>query len=252
MGIGFEMAKLFGGEGVDLVLVSRNERVLREIGEELGCEGGIEVKVVAKDLSQEHAAEEIFKELEEEGIEVDELVNNAGFGLLGAVVDLENELQLETIQVNVSALTELTRLFLPGMLERGRGGILNVGSTAGFQAGPNMAVYYATKAYVLSFTEALAEEVRGSGVRVTCLAPGPTRTGFGKRSGMEDTRLFRMGMMSADKVARAGFEGFRRGEVIVIPSLKNRIGTFLIRFLPRSVVRRFVYGLQARRRSEGF
>ncbi len=251
MGIGFEMAKVFSREGTDLVLVSRDEKALREIAEELERQGGIEVKIIAKDLSLKHAAEEIFRELEEEGIEVDELINNAGFGALGAIVNLENQLQLDMIEVNVSAVTELTRLFLPGMLQRGRGGVLNVGSVAGFQPGPNMAVYFATKAYVLSFTEALAEEVKGSGVRVTCLAPGPTRTGFGERSGMGKIRIFEMWMMSADEVARAGVEGFRRGDVIIIPSITNKIGTFLIRLLPRFVVRRLVYWLQARRRIDG-
>lgn len=245
------MAKVFSKKGADLVLVSRNEKALREIGGRLERQGGIDVKIIPKDLSLKHAAMEIFRELEEEGIEVEELVNNAGFGALGAIVNLDNELQLEMVEVNVSAVTELTRLFLPNMLQRGRGGVLNVGSMAGFQPGPNMAVYYATKAYVLSFTEALAEEVRGSGVRITCLAPGPTRTEFGKRSGMGEIRIFEMWMMSADKVAMAGVEGFRRGDVIVIPSITNKIGIFLIRLLPRFVVRRFVYRLQARRRMEG-
>ncbi len=245
MGIGLELARLFAKGGTDLVLVSRNEEILNELGEEFRREKEIEVKVVSKDLSQANAAVEVYEELEGEGIVVDEVVNNAGFGSLGTVAKLESKVQLDMIQVNVSALTELTRLFLPSMLERKRGGILNVGSTAGFQAGPNMAVYYATKAYVLSFTEALAEEVRGTGIRVSCLAPGPTRTGFGERSGMENTRLFKMGMMSAGRVARAGYEGFRSGHLLIIPALKNKGGINLIRFLPRFLVRRLVHRLQS-------
>ncbi len=245
MGIGLELARLFAKGGTDLVLVSRNEEILNELGEEFRREREIEVKVVSKDLSQANAAVEVYEELEGEGIVVDEVVNNAGFGSLGTVAKLESKVQLDMIQVNVSALTELTRLFLPSMLERKRGGILNVGSTAGFQAGPNMAVYYATKAYVLSFTEALAEEVRGTGIRVSCLAPGPTRTGFGERSGMENTRLFKMGMMSAGRVARAGYEGFRSGHLLIIPALKNKVGINLIRFLPRFLVRRLVHRLQS-------
>ena len=139
---------------------------------------------------------------------VDVLVNNAGFGAVGPVATLPLEKQLEMIQVNVTSLTHLTRLFLPGMIERGRGGILNVGSTAGFQPGPNMAVYYATKAFVLSFTEALAEELAGTPLKVTCLAPGPTATGFGAVSGMRQSFIFKLGAMNAAAVAQAGYRAF--------------------------------------------
>ncbi len=143
---------------------------------------------------------------------------------------------MDMVQVNVAALTHLSRLFLPGMIERGRGGILNVGSTAGFQPGPNMAVYYATKAFVLSFTEALAEELAGSPIHVTCLAPGPTATGFGADSGMEKSLVFKLGTMDARTVAQAGYRGFRRGKVIVIPGLTNRLGAFSVRLGPRAFV----------------
>ena len=148
------------------------------------------------------------------------------------------------IQVNVTALTHLTRLFLPGMIERGRGGILNVGSTAGFQPGPNMAVYYATKAFVLSFSEALAEELIGSGVKAICLAPGATATAFGADSGMEKSIIFKLGEMDAKTVAEVGYRGFRRGKVIVIPGLKNKLGAFAVRLGPRFVVRKLVKRLQ--------
>ena len=148
------------------------------------------------------------------------------------------------IQVNVAALTHLTRLFLPGMIERGRGGILNVGSTAGFQPGPNMAVYYATKAFVLSFTEALAEELVGTGIKVTCLAPGATATGFGADSGTWKVHHFQLGEMDAKVVAREGYRGFRRGKAIVIPGLKNKLGAFAVRLGPRFVVRKVVKWLQ--------
>ena len=151
---------------------------------------------------------------------------------------------MKMIQVNVAALAHLTRLFLPGMIERRPGGVLNVGSTAGFQPGPHMAVYYATKAFVLSFTEALAEELAGSGIKVTCLAPGPTETGFGTDSGMEKSKIFRLGTMDAKAVAQIGYRGFRRGRAIVIPGLKNRIGAFSVRFAPRMVVRKVVRWLQ--------
>jgi short-subunit dehydrogenase len=156
------------------------------------------------------------------------------------VAQLSLDRQLEMIQVNVTALTELTRLFLPGMLERNRGGVLNVGSTAGFQPGPMMAVYYATKAYVVSFTEALAEEVAGSALRVSCLAPGPTATGFAEEAHMTHTRLFRLGTMTAADVARIGYEGWKRRKVLVIPGTTNRLGVTLVRVSPRPIVRKLL------------
>jgi len=163
-------------------------------------------------------------------------VNNAGFGAHGPVAGIGVGRQLDMIEVNVAALTRLTALLLPGMLERRRGGILNVASTAAFQPGPNSAVYYATKAYVLSFTEALAEEVRGSGVRVSCLAPGPTDTGFAAQAGATGSRLFRRGVMDAGRVARAGHDGLRRGKTLVIPGLRNRALAVGARLSPRILV----------------
>ena len=144
------------------------------------------------------------------------------------------------IQVNVAALTALTRLFLPEIIKRNHGGIINVASTAGFLPGPNMAVYYATKAYVLSFTEALAEELSDTGVTITCLAPGPTATGFGADSGMAEARLFRLGTMDARSVAQTGYEGFRRGSVVVIPGLANKATIQSLRVSPRMAVRKLV------------
>ena len=190
------------------------------------------------------APQAIFDQLTGQGHAVDVVVNNAGFGAVGPVASLPVERQMHMVQVNVVALTHLTRLFLPAMIERGRGGILNVGSTAGFQPGPNMAVYYATKAFVLSFTEALAEELVGSPVKVTCLAPGPTATGFGAVSGMEESLVFKLGTMDARSVAQAGYRGFRRGKVIVLPGLTNKLGAFSVRLGPRAVVRKLVKRLQ--------
>ena len=178
-------------------------------------------------------------------IEVDVLVNNAGFGAHGPVARIGVERQLEMIEVNVAALTRLTALLLPGMLERRRGAILNVASTAAFTPGPNQAVYCATKAYVLSFTEALAEEVRGSGVRVCCLAPGATDTEFAAQAGMAGTRLFRWGAMDAARVARAGHDGLRKGRTLVIPGLLNQALAFSVRLSPRVLVTKVSGYLQA-------
>jgi uncharacterized protein len=244
-GIGWELAKLFAEDKCDLVLVARSKEKLLQLADELRSKHGVEVVVLRKDLADSAAPQAIIDELAARNMPVDVLVNNAGFGAVGPVATLPLEKQLEMIQVNVTSLTHLTRLFLPGMIERGRGGIFNVGSTAGFQPGPNMAVYYATKAFVLSFSEALAEELAGTPLKVTCLAPGPTATGFGAVSGMDNSFIFKLGAMNATAVAQAGYRGFRRGKVVVIPGLKNKLGAFSVRFAPRSIVRKIVKRLQA-------
>jgi short-subunit dehydrogenase len=241
-GIGLELARLFAADKSNLILVARSQDRLEALAEELRESHGVGIVVLPHDLADPAAPQAICDATK--GSVVDVVVNNAGFGAVGAVVDLPLQRQLDMLQVNITALTHLTRLFLPGMIERKRGGVLNVGSTAGFQPGPGMAVYYATKANVLSFTEALAEEVAGTGVKVTCLAPGPTATGFGVDSGMERSLLFRLGAMDAATVARRGYRGFRRGKVIVVPGLKNKLGAFAVRFAPRSFVRKLVKRLQ--------
>jgi short-subunit dehydrogenase len=244
-GIGLELAKLFAADGSDLVLVARSEEKLRTLASELQQRHGIGVQVLAHDLSDPTAPQAIFRNLSEQQVQIDVLVNNAGFGDRGKVAELGLERQLHMIQVNVTALTHLTRLFLPGMLGRRRGGILNVASTAAFQPGPYMAVYYATKAYVLSFSEALAEEVKEAGINVCCLAPGTTQTGFAAEAHMQNSRLFRLGAMDAGSVARAGYEGLRQGRVLVVPGIRNRAGTFAVRLLPRALVRKIAGSLQA-------
>jgi short-subunit dehydrogenase len=232
-GIGRELARVFASDGAELVLVARSEDRLRELAGELAATYGVQAQVVPADLSRPASAAEIADALAQRHVDVDVLVNNAGFGVLGPIAEIGVERQLEMIEVNVAALTRLTALLLPGMLERRSGAIMNVASTAAFQAGPNQAVYFATKAYVLSFTEALAEELRGSGVRVTCLAPGPTDTGFAAQAGMLGTRLFRRGVMDAGRVARAGHHAVRRGKTLVIPGLRNRALVFSVRLSPR-------------------
>lgn len=244
-GIGLELARCFARGGSNLVLVARTEPKLQQLARSLSSEYQINVSVVASDLSQAGAPAVIASEVERRGLQVDVLVNNAGFGDRGAFAELGIERQLSMIQVNVTALTHLTRLFLPGMLLRRRGGVLNVASTAGFQPGPNMAVYYATKAYVLSLSEALTEEVRLSGVIVTCLAPGPTHTGFADEANVREARLFKTGAMSAADVATAGYQGFRKGKALVVPGFRNQLGTFVVRLTPRAMVRKITAGLQA-------
>jgi hypothetical protein len=172
-------------------------------------------------------------------------VNNAGFGNKGSIAELDTDLQVDMVQVNAAALTHLTSLFLPGIVERGYGGILNVGSLAGFQPGPNLAVYFATKAYVLSFTEALAEEISNPNIKISCLAPGPVRTEFGEKSDLEDSLLFKVSLMDMEPVVKAGYEGFRKGQTIVIPGIKQQIVPFLNRFTPRLLVRKIAKKLNS-------
>jgi short-subunit dehydrogenase len=220
-GIGLELAKLFARDGYDLVLVARRREKLEALGAELGQRHGIRFRVIAADLADPAAPAEIMRQVGAASVTVDVLVNNAGFGELGAFVKTDLDTAGRMIEVNVTALTALTKLFLPGMLARRRGRILNVASTAGFAPGPLMAVYYATKAYVISLSEALAEELRGSGVSVTVLCPGPTLTEFQEVAHMQSTRLFRLPgvVMSGESVAMAGYAGLMRGKRMVVPGL---------------------------------
>jgi short-subunit dehydrogenase len=239
-GIGREFARLFAAEGCDLVLVARREQRLRELAAELNARHGTAVVVLPKDLSVQSAGREIEEELRNVNIMVDVLVNNAGFGDWGPFVELSHDRQTKMVQVNVAALTDLTRRLLPAMILRRKGGVLNVASAAAFQPGPWMSEYYATKAYILHFTEGLAEELAGSGVTATCLCPGPTNTEFGADSRMEGTLFFRLGAMSAKTVARAGIVGFRKGRVVVIPGLRNKLVAESVRIGPRFIVRKIV------------
>src|SRR5215218_3749490 len=244
-GIGLELARLFAAGGYDLVLVARSTAKLEELAGELRQHGGT-VRVLAKDLASPESPEEVFRELEAAGVVVDVLVNNAGFATYGPFVEIDLGRELEELQLNVVTLTHLTKKLLPGMLARRRGGVLNLASTAGFQPGPLMAVYYATKAYVISFSEALAEELSGTGVAVSVLCPGPTATGFQRRAGMEASKLFSGMLQVADAaaVARAGYEGFRAGRRIVIPGLVNKVGVQSIRVSPRALITKMVKRMQ--------
>ena len=246
-GIGYEFTKLFARDGYNLVLVARSEQQLHKLADELQEKHGIAVKVIAKDLSNANAPDEIFVELQQEGMTVDVLVNNAGFATYGKFTEIDLNAELQEMQVNMVALTHLTKLFLPDMLKKGWGKILNVSSTAAFQAGPLMAVYYATKAYVLSFSEALAEELRGTGVTVTVLCPGPTESGFQRRANMEDSRLFRGNKVAdAATVARIGYRGLMTNKTVVIPGLRNKLLAESVRFIPRKVAARVAKIMQER------
>jgi len=246
-GIGRDLATLFAQGGHDLVLVARDARVLDQVGAELARGQGARATIVAADLTDPAAPERVAAAVHDAGVSVDVLVNNAGYGLYGRFAETSLETELRMIQLNVSAVTHLTKHFLPAMLGRGAGRILNVASTAAFLPGPLMAVYYATKAYVLSYSEALAEEVAGTGVTVTCLCPGPTRTGFQARARMDESRLFRgPTTMSSKAVARAGYEGVMRGERLVIPGAVNKAVVQSLRVAPRRLVTRIARALNDR------
>jgi hypothetical protein len=232
-GIGLELATLFAQNENDLVLVARNQERLETLATDLRSKFGVTVTVIAQDLAQPAAPEAIVRELQSQGIAVDFLVNNAGTQVYGPIQETDVSRQLALIQVNLIALTHLTMLLLPDMLKRGNGRILNVASTGGFAPAPLNAIYCATKAYVLSFSEAIARDLKHTGVSVTCLCPGPTRTDFAHRAGIEDIRLFRLSSMDACTVARAGYTGLMKGKTTVVPGLFNKLLVLSIRFTPR-------------------
>ena len=236
-GIGYELAKLFAKDHHDLALVARNGPRLAQVADELQRQFKITVKTLALDLTEPSAPLALFAQLQSAGVAVDVLVNNAGYGQYGEFADVPREESLGQIQLNITALTELTKLFLGPMLERGSGRIMNVASTAGFQPGPLMAVYYATKAYVISFSEALANELADKGISVTCLCPGATETAFAGRAGNDATRLFKnLRPMDAKTVARVGYRGLIKGKTLVIPGFRNWLVAESIRVSPRKMV----------------
>jgi short-subunit dehydrogenase len=233
-GLGFEFAKLLAADKHDLVLVARSGDKLEAIATDLRARYGVNVETLTVDLSKSYAAAAVFVQVPA----CDILINNAGFATRGRFDEIPGERVHEEILLDVLTLTELTRKYLPGMRERGAGRILNVASTAGLLPGPFMAVYYACKAYVISFSQAIAEELRGSGVTVTCLCPGATATGFAERAGTADTLLFKLPVADAASVARAGYRGMMRGRDMVIPGLSNKLLELVLRLSPRRVVLR--------------
>lgn len=232
-GIGLELAFRFAKEGHPLVLVSRSREKLSAAAAEIKKKCGVQPVLIPADLSRPGSAMLLFAELQTREIRVDILVNNAGVGMYGLFMEGDPQKQLEMMQLNMISLTELTKLLLAPMIERKKGRVLNVASTAAFQPGPLMAVYYATKAYVLSFSEALAEELRGSGVTASVLCPGPTESDFQQTTGMENLKLFKLTMMPAAPVAEAAYRGVMAGKTLIIPGFMNQITPLGARLFPR-------------------
>jgi len=245
-GIGVDLAECFAKDGYDLVLTARSQEALNDVASRLSGKHRIKATAIALDLGVPGAGRKLADEIASRGLGVDVLVNNAGYGTAGAFAGSGESDQLGMIDLNVRALTELTHIYWPAILANKRGGVLNVASTAAFQPGPLMAVYYASKAYVLSFSEALWKEAQGSGVHVSCLCPGPTVSKFRERAGTGKTKLSRVGTpMSAESVARMGYRAFHNNRRVMITGARNAILARLGPLLPRKTLLNTVYNLQS-------
>jgi short-subunit dehydrogenase len=238
-GLGVEFARQCAARGDEVILVARRKDRLNKLAAELG-----KAHVIAADLGKPNSPAKLLEEIKSRGLWVRTLINNAGFGLRGRFDALPLDRQLEMIDLNIRSLTNLTFIVIDDMRAHGGGSILNVASTAAFQPGPNMAVYFATKAYVLSFTEALHEEWKDRGIKVSALCPGPTRTEFGDVAGIKTLGSFARLAMEAEPVVRAGLEGLDRTQAIVIPGATNKIGAWSTRLAPRSTVRKIAGSLK--------
>lgn len=245
-GIGVDLAECFAKDGYDLILTARSEGPLQEVASRLSQAYGVKAQTIALDLGAIGGGAKLADEIKKRGLDVDVIVNNAGYGHAGALTSSDLATQLGMIDLNVRALVELTYLFWDGMLAKKRGGLINVASTAAFQPGPLMANYYASKAFVLSFSEALWEEARGTGVHVSCLCPGPTVSKFRERAGTGKTQLGKRSRpMASAPVARMGYNGFKRNKRVVVTGTQNQVQVGLVKMLPRETVLRIVRGVQS-------
>lgn len=238
-GIGYEIAKLYASDGYNLVLVARNIDKLKKVKSELS-QYNIEIKILSLDISNDHNIEKLFNYIETNKISISTLINNAGIGSFGDFKDINWEKEEALLDINIKALTKLTKYFLPKIMELKNGGILNVASTAAFCSGPRMAVYYASKSYVLNLTEAIYEECKESGIKVSCLCPGPVMTDFQGKAGIRKSETAKKYLMDAETVAKICYKEFNNGKVIIIPGLKNKLLVIINKFLPRSISRKII------------
>lgn len=238
-GIGYELANLFAEDKHNIILVARNEERLQIVKDKLR-RTDIDIKILALDLANMDDCNKLIKFVEENNIDISILVNNAGVGSFGDFKDIEWNEEEKLIDINIKALTKLTKYFLPKMIDKKRGGILNVASTAAFASGPRMATYYASKAYVLNLTEAIYEEVKGTGVKVSCLCPGPVKTSFQDKAGIKKSENAKKYLMDAQTVAKEGYYRFKKGKLIIIPGFKNRILVNINKLMPRFISRKII------------
>lgn len=244
-GIGMELATVFAKQKENLVLVARNAAKLEEMAKELTSKYGIKVSVLAIDLSELNSAQKVFDYCQKNNLPIDYLINNAGFGDFGLFAESKWEKQLQMINLNITTLTHLTHLFLPTMIKNKYGKIMNVASTAAFQPGPTMSVYYATKAFVLHFSEAIANELEGSGVTVTALCPGATESGFQSAAAMEESKLVKGKKLPTSlEVAEYGYKAMMKGEKVAIHGMMNYLMANSVRFSPRAMVLKMVRMMQ--------
>ena len=236
-GIGYELARCFAAHGHDVVLVARHSDALEAAAGKIEGKYGVKAHTMTFDLADPDSPQKLFDAVNAEGLSIDYLVNNAGFGLGGEFIDTDLQTELDMIQVNATAVIHLTKLFLPAMVKRKEGRIMNVASTAAFYPGPHASIYYATKAFVLSFSEAVAEELRNSRVSITALCPGPTHTNFAERSGTGETRLFKDSVIAtAEEVAQYGYAAMMNGKRVAIPGFGNKFLMQAERLAPRRFV----------------
>lgn len=235
-GIGYEIAKLFAKDKNNLILAARNEEKLNNIKQDFEKSYGIQVIVLKLDLTVESDVDYLYEYVNKNNIIVDNLINNAGMGSFGEFYKVDCCKDLNMIKLNVYSLTKLMKLFLPDMIKRNKGGILNVASTAAFGVGPIMSVYYATKSYVLSLTESVSAELKDTNVKISALCPGPVDTEFQSRAGVKKAEITKGYMMSADEVAYTAYKQYNKGKTIIIPGLKNKLLVQSFRFLPRKLI----------------
>jgi uncharacterized protein len=243
-GIGLDFAHIFAEKGYNVVLVARSEDKLKALADELEGKHKIKASVMPMDLTDPQSPQALYDALQ--GTAIDVLVNNAGFASYGKFHELDLNKELAMIQLNITTLTHLTHLFMNDMVARGSGYVMNVASTAAFQPGPLMAVYYATKAYVLHFSEAIANEVKDAGVKVTALCPGPTQSGFQSRAAMEESKLVQNGLMDSRTVAEAGVDALFAGKPFIITGMQNKMLAFSTRLMPRTTIVNIVRNTQER------
>ncbi|NFS29504.1 SDR family oxidoreductase [Clostridium botulinum] len=239
-GIGLELAKLFAKDNCNLIIIARNKEKLLKVKNQLESKYNITVDILSLDLSIHSSCDKIFDFVDKKNISVDYLINNAGIGSFGFFHKGECGFEENLININIISLTNLTKYFLEKMIEKNHGGIMNVASTAAFIGGPKMAMYYSSKAYVLSLTEALHEEVKDLGIRVSCVCPGPVKTSFQSKAGIKKSEKAKKYLMDAEKVAKIAYEGFFKGKAIIIPGHKNKLLVWGTKLIPRSISRKII------------